>query len=741
MGTLEQDPAYISFLESKAAKPTESGSTQHCSLEYFPPPEKKKITTTPLLDFLRQRKAERQRLRDERREERRRKEQERKRLKDADRDRRRGTGKPDTGSSRDITSDSVLRVLRNPEHEKEVKDDNNRGGGMKESRDKSQQLGTKKREDDRQRNNRDKERERKEKQFQESRQRENKGQNSVKSYRDDRQKQMEIRAQRKLPDDQRRKTSFERVQGHVKITDSHQSHEPEKGQGPSKMSDTRRSQEFDRGPTKLSDIRRSQEFERNLGSSKTSDLHKSQEYDRQTHSSRDIEHRKHYQSSDQRKVPNERFQSHAKDSEKQNKESEHRKSYRDSDFKRNQGYSKDIDQKRNSYNIRTTRCYNETESKKTSSDHRIHFKEGNPKSIKESVGENMKGEKEDESKKWEQMGAKPKKVISLDATNKPESKVDKMKEQSLKPENPVKKEQNVGNSLESDVQEDDRENNIVEEKQESGEGGMKNDSEKQPKQKNSSESESPELSYQSVTENVSKDKQDSLKSEKQDLAEPEDMHKTEVQVEPKENVKPCTEHKYGAKLCRRRGSLDSSDHESEIQGRKGMSRSATGSDWSMDSKLKRNHSLDLEGNHWVMDAMQGEGILKSSTVSEKSTREVRKGGNSDEKERSTDASNNGTDGEHKRDPRVERRIRNKDRPSIEIYRPGMGRFSLQRKERERGSGSAPGTAGSSMEQESPSSSPSPTPTNTTRTAASTKISKVGNELRSMTFKRSVSREK
>lgn len=491
------------------------------------------------------------------------------------------------------------------------------------------------------------------------RQRENKGQTSVKSYRDDRQKQMEIRAQRKLPDDQRRKTSFERVQGHIKITDSHQSHETEKGQGPSKMSDTRRSQEFDRGPTKLSDICRSQEFERNLGSSKTSDLHKSQEYDRQTHSSRDVEHRKHYQSSDQRKVPNERFQSHAKDSEKQNKESEHRKSYRDSDFKRNQGYSKDIDQKKNSYNIKTTRNYNETESKKTSSDHRIHFKEGNPKSSKESVGENMKGEKQDESKKWEQMGAKPKKIISLDATNKPESKVDKMKEQSLKTENPVKKEQNVGNSLESGVQENDQENNAVEEKQESGEGVMKSDSEKQPKRKNSSESESHQLSYQSAAENVSKDKQDSLTSEKQDLAEPEDMHKAEVKIDPKENVKPCPEHKYGAKLCRRRGSLDSSDHESEIQGHKGMSRSATGSDWSMDSKLKRNHSLDLEGNHWVMDAVHGEGILKSSTGSEKSTREVRKGGNSDEKDRSTDASGNGTDGEHKRDPRVERRIRNK----------------------------------------------------------------------------------
>jgi hypothetical protein len=43
MGTLDQDPAYISFLESKAAKPTETGSTQHCSLEYFPPPESKSL--------------------------------------------------------------------------------------------------------------------------------------------------------------------------------------------------------------------------------------------------------------------------------------------------------------------------------------------------------------------------------------------------------------------------------------------------------------------------------------------------------------------------------------------------------------------------------------------------------------------------------------------------------------------------------------------------------------------------
>jgi len=63
----------------------------------------------------------------------------------------------------------VWQVLRNPEHEKEVKDDSNRGGGSKESRDKTQQVGIRKKEDDRHHNNRDKERERREKQFQENR--------------------------------------------------------------------------------------------------------------------------------------------------------------------------------------------------------------------------------------------------------------------------------------------------------------------------------------------------------------------------------------------------------------------------------------------------------------------------------------------------------------------------------------------------------------------------------------------
>lgn len=480
------------------------------------------------------------------------------------------------------------------------------------------------------------------------RQRENKGQSSVKSYRDDRQRQMEIRAQRKLPDDQRRKTSFEHGQGHGKVTESY--HESEKIQGPSKTSDTRRSQEFDRSFAKLSDTRRSQEFERNQGHSKT-DAHKNQEYDRQTHTNRGTEHRKHYQSSDQRRAPYERFQSHGKDGEKQSKENEHRKSYRDSESKRNQGYNKDTDQRKNSYNIKTARSYNETDSKKMSSDHRMHFKEGGLKNSTESLEENVKGEKQDDSKIWEQMGAKPKKKVSPDVTSKPELKGDKTREQLLKIDKPTKKEQTRRSSLESADQKDVPEINVVDQKQETVEKRIKHNSEEEPKQNNSLQSNNHQLVCQYSTESRSKDKHD--------LPEPEGKLEAEVKIECKENVETCTGHKYAVKTSQRRGSLDSGDHECKVQGSKGMSRSATGSDWSVDSKLKRNLSLDLDDNHWDMNAGQGDGMLKGSAFSEKSTEEVRKGRDKDNKDRSADASGNGTNGEHKRDPRVERRIRNK----------------------------------------------------------------------------------
>ncbi|XP_018901730.2 uncharacterized protein Upf3 [Bemisia tabaci] len=56
-----------------------------------------------------------------------------------------------------------------------------------------------------------------------------------------------------------------------------------------------------------------------------------------------------------------------------------------------------------------------------------------------------------------------------------------------------------------------------------------------------------------------------------------------------------------------------------------------------------------------------------------------------------------SDSQSRKDPRTERRIRNKDRPALEIYRPGMGRYSKQRLEK---------VLGSSTERDTPSPSPS-----------------------------------
>ncbi|KAM0733022.1 Regulator of nonsense transcripts 3A [Formica fusca] len=84
----------------------------------------------------------------------------------------------------------------------------------------------------------------------------------------------------------------------------------------------------------------------------------------------------------------------------------------------------------------------------------------------------------------------------------------------------------------------------------------------------------------------------------------------------------------------------------------------------------------------------------------------------------------------KKDPRLERRIRNKDRPAMEIYRPGMGKFSKQRLEREK-----------SNNDERASLSQSPTPNPGTSSSTTGKSGKSGaTEVRSMTFKRSVTRD-
>lgn len=71
-----------------------------------------------------------------------------------------------------------------------------------------------------------------------------------------------------------------------------------------------------------------------------------------------------------------------------------------------------------------------------------------------------------------------------------------------------------------------------------------------------------------------------------------------------------------------------------------------------------------------------------------------------------------------------------DRPAMEIYRPGMGKFSKQRLEREK-----------SNNDERASLSQSPTPNPSTSSSTTVKSGKSGaTEVRSMTFKRSVTRD-
>ncbi|XP_076685709.1 UPF3 regulator of nonsense mediated mRNA decay isoform X2 [Andrena cerasifolii] len=104
-GTIEADPYYISFLEGLKNQEAESNIAQPKTEYSYQPPDNtpKKVTTTPLLEYLKQRKQEKQRLRDEKREERRRRDLERRRTKE---------------------DPIISKVLKNPDLDKEMYKDN-----------------------------------------------------------------------------------------------------------------------------------------------------------------------------------------------------------------------------------------------------------------------------------------------------------------------------------------------------------------------------------------------------------------------------------------------------------------------------------------------------------------------------------------------------------------------------------------------------------------------------------------
>lgn len=85
-GTIESDPVYLEFLEFLKQQPQQEEKPEF-SLQ-LPTSEVKTEVTTPLLEYIKQRRMERQRIKEERREERKRREFERRKIKEDDRRKR-----------------------------------------------------------------------------------------------------------------------------------------------------------------------------------------------------------------------------------------------------------------------------------------------------------------------------------------------------------------------------------------------------------------------------------------------------------------------------------------------------------------------------------------------------------------------------------------------------------------------------------------------------------------------------
>lgn len=83
--TIESDPVYLDFLESLKVQPSNDEKPEY---SYQPSSENKTESSTPLLDYIKQRRMDRQRIKEEKREERKRKDMERKRIKDDERRKR-----------------------------------------------------------------------------------------------------------------------------------------------------------------------------------------------------------------------------------------------------------------------------------------------------------------------------------------------------------------------------------------------------------------------------------------------------------------------------------------------------------------------------------------------------------------------------------------------------------------------------------------------------------------------------
>ncbi|KAK7866804.1 hypothetical protein R5R35_005238 [Gryllus longicercus] len=654
VGTLKDDPTFMTFVaglkEKKDTSSVKQASAEHL-LALTTEGANKKEVSTPLLEFIKQRRAERQRVREEKREERKRKELERKRIKEEERKRRKD-------------NDSVLKVLRNPEHED--KEETAKNG---KERDRNQQI-IKKREDER----KHREKDRKDKRDLKSRD------GPPKTYRDDRQKQVDGRMPRKIIEEQRRKLGGERTLVQNK-------------------SELRNNPEYDKtGQTKESDPRKSPGFSRDQ---------------------------------DQKKGPNDKYQSHSKDGDRFTREIDGRKNYKENDAKKPekpQAFVKDNEFKRNNYETRrVSNSFSEGDAKRKPNDnHSKNNVKSNDQQEFKSECSKSQGSEETDRKKWELLGAKPKRLVSEDDVS------------NLTSENNFNKSKD---SSSTDLKENMPDPSIIKlygihkpiripieaVKCDTVPGVLL-------KRRSSLDSDSQHMrSFERMCmkprRQVSLDSEMFFKNVCVDSSTKTVMLTRSQEFEKRIETMPMT----------RRSSLDSGDFK-----KKAMTCERFGSPTGNIMKFKSDLFFrDNERKPFIVSKPPTDTKSDASKASEKQEESKKMSEHEDQKferNRCDPSKNNENKTEssagegNKRDPRAERRIRNKDRPSIEIYRPGMGRFSMQRKEREKNAG-----VGSSTEQESPSNSPSPTPSS--RLINSSKGVKNSQELRSMTFKRSVSREK
>lgn len=645
VGTLKDDPVFLSFVasleENKDTSSMKQASAEHL-LTLTTESASKKDVTTPLLEFIKQRRAERQRVREEKREERKRKELERKRIKEEERKRRKD-------------GDSVLKVLRNPDHEEKEE-----LGKTGKERERSQQM-MKKREEER----KHREKERKDK-------RDLKGRDvPPKNYRDDRPKQLDSRMPRKI-DDQRRKLPPDRLQIQNKGVDARHSQEFEKS-GYSKDSDSRKVSSF------VKDI-------------------------------------------DQKRGQNDKFTNH-KDPDRYSREND-RKNYRDNDSRRSEKIYpqlKENDYRRGNYELRkVTHSFSESDTRRKISDKNIKISDMVPE-YKPEISKSQSSDEAD-GKKWELQGAKPKRLISEeDVVVASESKSSDSEYKDTKDLGDHKQNSFVAQELDAIVLESNKCDmmkhgvlpGVLLKRRSSLESDTHDTKSTKPRRQTSLDSDTffKDVCSDSSPKNV-------LLSRSQEF---EKKHIETLHVARRSSL-DSGDYKCRSSAYRIVDStiVSSSKFKSDFNNLESEKNCSSESSTKADSDKSENASHSEKGMDYKLnyfedqkhDKIKGE-MLRSDDC------------------RLTEGP--GGDG-NKRDPRVERRIRNKDRPSIEIYRPGMGRFSMQRKEREKNAG-----IGSSTEQESPSNSPSPTPIG--RLVPNSKSIKTSQELRSMTFKRSVSREK